>query len=75
MAAAAETLIGTDQTTGGAADMDKSMVDYADRIDAVRVNLGSVRYNGVDARTVVSTATSTVGSAVKRAIGLSCARV
>ena len=64
VAATTETLIGTDQTTSSAADVSKSMVDYADRVDAVRVNLGSVRYNGVDARTVVSTATSTVGSGV-----------
>ena len=54
---AGQSLVGTNQTTNSAADADKSMVDYADRIDAVRVNLGSVRYNGVDARTVVSTAT------------------
>ena len=64
VATTVESLSGTDQITNSASVTSQSMVDYADRIDAVRINLGSDRYNGVDARTVVSTATSTVGSGV-----------
>jgi Ca2+-binding RTX toxin-like protein len=63
-AAANESLIGTNQTTSSAADVNKSMVDYADRIDAVRINLSSDRYDGVAARTVVSTAMVSVSTDV-----------